>query len=71
MATSKITQKHRSAVMLSTTEIDLGLVNSVCAKRLAKAEADQLGVTVYIRDATTDEVVEVIEPSSRRERSNG
>jgi hypothetical protein len=59
-------QMKRSAVMLSTETEDLGLVNSVCAKRLAKAEADQLGVTVYIRDATTDEVVEVIEPKRGR-----
>ena len=58
--------KHRSAVMLSTETEDLGLVNSVCAKRLARVEADQLGCTVYIRDATTDEVVEVVEPKRGR-----
>jgi hypothetical protein len=68
MATSKITQKQRSALMLSTETEDLGLVNPMVAKRLAKAEADQLGCTVYIRDPTTDEVVEVVEPSSSGRR---
>jgi hypothetical protein len=58
--------KQPSAVMLSTTEDDLGLVDPVCAKRLAKIEANQLGVTVYVRDATTDEVLEVVEPNQRR-----
>jgi hypothetical protein len=56
----------RSALMLSTETEDLGLVNPVCAKRLAKIEANQLGCTVYVRDATTDEVLEVVEPNQRR-----
>jgi hypothetical protein len=60
-------QMKRERPVILSTEIDgdLGLVPPACARRLARAEADSLGVTVFIRDAVTDLVVEVVTPSKR------
>jgi hypothetical protein len=64
--------KPDHAVMLSTTvHGDLALVPRGQARQLARVEANSLGETVYLRDPVSDEVLDVVEPSSRRERSNG
>jgi hypothetical protein len=61
-------QMKRERPVILSTEIDgdLGIVPPKAARRLARIEADSLGVTVFIRDATTDLVVEVVTPSKRR-----
>jgi hypothetical protein len=51
--------KQRSAVMLSTTNTDLALVPRGQARRLARAEANSLGETVYLRDPVSDEVLDL------------
>jgi hypothetical protein len=53
-------------VMLSTTNADLALVPRGQARRLAKAEANSLGETVYLRDPVSDEVLDLFEPKRGR-----
>jgi hypothetical protein len=59
-------QKPDHAVMLSTVNTDLALVPRGQARRLAKAEANSLGETVYLRDPVSDEVLDIFEPTRWR-----
>ena len=59
-------KRERPVILSTEIDGDLGIVPPKAARRLARIEADSLGVTVFIRDATTDLVVEVVTPSKRR-----
>jgi hypothetical protein len=58
--------KPDHTVMLSTVDGDLALVPRGQARRRAKAEANSLDETVYLRDPVSDEVIEVVEPKRGR-----
>lgn len=49
-------------VVLATDYYDMGIVQGAMAGKIAQEEADKIGVTVYIRDAITDAILDKREP---------